>query len=247
MDKNRLPEDSAINYLKSNIVIEENPTFNSIFWGFPKSSKSPLLVLFGIFLGIYFVFTLFISNIVLLPMTVEGASMYPTLNEEYTVTGNKYATDVVYLYKTQSVYNFDIVVFDATNYTGSSTSIYYIKRVIAKAGDSLQFKKIENQNSTTANYSVYLNNQLLIEDYILEPIRYYSNNQTPQFILNEETIKIPDGFIFVMGDNRNNSRDSRELGLISTDDVIGKVAVHIQYGKTIIHGIFQSIKEDYIF
>lgn len=246
MDENTFPEDDAINYFKTSILAEETNNFNTIFLGCPKPTHTSLWVLFGIFLGIYFILSIFLSNILLVPMTVEGASMYPTLNAEYTTTGNKYATDVVYLWKTQNVNKLDVIVFEASSYVGSPDTIYYIKRVVATSGDSIQFKRITEIDGTFA-YSVYLNGNQLNEDYINGQMQYKNESIIPQFILNEEIIVIPDGYIFVMGDNRNNSRDSREIGLVATSTIVGRVVFHIPYGQTLIHGFIKSVQENYIF
>ncbi|MFV0394839.1 MAG: signal peptidase I [Coprobacillaceae bacterium] len=79
----------------------------------------------------------------------------------------------------------------------------YIKRVIGLAGDHLEIK----------DGKLYRNGDLIEEDYIKEPM------------LGEDMIvDIPEGKVFVMGDNRNRSSDSRELGYFDVeDDIVGKV------------------------
>lgn len=77
----------------------------------------------------------------------------------------------------------------------------WIKRVIGLPGDTIEFR----------NNKVYRNGKLLVEPYIKEPMR-----NTPN-----ETIHVPKGYIFVMGDNRNYSKDSRDIGCIPIDHVIG--------------------------
>ena len=78
-----------------------------------------------------------------------------------------------------------------------------IKRVIAVGGDHLDIK----------NNEVYINGKKIKENYIKE------NMNTEDL-----SIDIPKGKVFVMGDNRNHSLDSRKLGYFDFDnDVIGKV------------------------
>ena len=87
---------------------------------------------------------------------------------------------------------------------------YFIKRVIAVAGDTIQIKED----------GVYVNGKLLNEQYI-------NNEEAPIYTNVSEALKngitVPDDYIFVMGDNRNHSSDSREIGCVPENSVIGKV------------------------
>ena len=127
---------------------------------------------------------------------VYGTSMIPTYHE-----GNIVLVDKVF-YKNKEPKRNDIIVVDYVDAAKKET--YIIKRVIGIGGDHIDIK--DNQ--------VYLNGKLLEEDYI---IGVMTNNE-------DMSIDIPEGKVFVMGDNRNNSLDSRRLGYFDFDeDVIGKV------------------------
>jgi signal peptidase I len=114
----------------------------------------------------------------------------------------------------------DIVIIDSRVYRGrtfkddvlenplfqlimnTSDRAFFIKRVIGKPGDILEFK----------NHHVYRNGVVLSEPYVKEMMEYQS------------VVKwtVPAQEIFVMGDNRNNSEDSRMIGYIPLDHVLGK-------------------------
>ncbi len=86
-----------------------------------------------------------------------------------------------------------------------------IKRVIAVGGDTIRIDE---------NGYVYLNGSLLNEPY--------ATSYTPQRDCTEEMV-IPDGYVFLMGDNRAVSHDSRaqEIGLVLEKDLVGKAIFRV--------------------
>ena len=98
----------------------------------------------------------------------------------------------------------DIVVVDG--YTEYGRPL--VKRVIGKGGDKLEFK----------NGHVYRNGNELDESYIHEPMEFSMDG----------SYTVPEGMVFVMGDNRNHSSDSRFIGPVPVDHVLGRVV--FQFG-----------------
>lgn len=96
-----------------------------------------------------------------------------------------------------------------TNYLFDQEPIekYWIKRIIGKSGDTISFK--EGQ--------VYRNGKKLDEPYIKDGVTYAPF----------PSIKIPENHVFVLGDNRNNSGDSRVIGPIPIENVLGKMIYNL--------------------
>ncbi len=108
----------------------------------------------------------------------------------------------------------DIVVFDGKNngYDGDSA---IIKRIIAVEGDTVEIKDgVVFVNGNTLDESEYVLWDLEGE---VNGSRYYPT------IDDMDLITVPEGEIFVLGDNRGNSKDSRTVGTIDVDAIIGKV------------------------
>lgn len=104
----------------------------------------------------------------------------------------------------RSYERFDVVVFD---YNGSRL----IKRIVGLPGETIEYK----------NNKLYVNGKKVTENFD-------RSSDTMDFKLEDiECEKIPKGKYFVMGDNRNNSTDSRIIGLVDEDDIKGSTNLSI--------------------
>ena len=103
----------------------------------------------------------------------------------------------------------DVVVLDG--YTNLGKPL--VKRIIACEGDTVELD--------TEKGLVYVNGQALEEPYTAEPT-YEAGDMTGQ-------ITVPEGCVFVMGDNRNHSTDSRfsDVGFVDSRDILGRVLLRI--------------------
>lgn len=136
---------------------------------------------------------------ILQPNQVKGASMDPTF-----ATGDYIFTSKV-TYKFRQPERGDVIVFRAPK----NPDIEYIKRIIGLPGDRVL---IDNGN-------VYVNDTLLNESYLMAR----TNTWEGGFIQNGVEVVVPEEELFVMGDNRPRSSDSREFGTIPLSSVIGQV------------------------
>lgn len=93
-------------------------------------------------------------------------------------------------------------------------SINYIKRLIGRPGDTVRIE----------DFNVYVNDKMIPQPYLNKALVKKSYSRYMQQLV------IPQGKLFVMGDNRDNSNDGRFFGLVNQSDVIGK-ATMILFGK----------------
>lgn len=108
-------------------------------------------------------------------------------------------------YKFRSPQRGDVVVFKSPK----NPEIDYIKRIIGLPGDKVMIK----------NGSVYVNDQVLAEPYIPEETSIWLEG----FLTEGAAVIVPSNQLFVLGDNRKRSSDSREFGPVPFDTIIGQV------------------------
>jgi signal peptidase I len=131
------------------------------------------------------------------PRYIPSNSMFPTLE-----TGDRLVVEKI-SYRFHPPVKGDIVVFEPPSQLilqGYDRTQAFIKRTIATAGQTVAVK----------NGTVYVDDRPLEEKYIAE---------SPKYDL--ETVRVPEGSIFVMGDNRNNSNDSHIWGFLPQKNAIG--------------------------
>ena len=150
-----------------------------------------------------FVITLILRNFVFSLVRVQGASMDPTL-----ASGDR----LVMIRLGYEPKKGDVVVVDPDN--GSDAP--YIKRIIGMPGDEIKFVI-----GVTGEVMMTINGELQRESYISSV--FYPGN------VGEGEYVVPEGHVFVMGDNRPNSRDSRDasVGFIPFDHVMGETVFRL--------------------
>ncbi|WP_207876602.1 signal peptidase I [Clostridium sp. HV4-5-A1G] len=153
-----------------------------------------------IYILIIFGLAFILQSYVFSRVVVSGPSMQPTFNNNDVIFIEKVSTEIGYINRGE------IIVFNSHRESNSN----YIKRVIGIAGDKIRIK----------NSKVYLNGKLLSEDYLPKGTDTESNSINTEYI-------VPNGYVFVLGDNRGNSTDSRILGPISVRDITGHVVIRI--------------------
>lgn len=157
--------------------------------------------------GAALILALLIHNFVAIPIVVKGVSMMPTLQGGDRLIANKIG------YTINGVERLDIIVFHATGEQD------YIKRVVGLPGDHIEYKDDQ----------LYINGEEYEEEYLDEYKNQLIDDNPFTYDFELETLTgsvvVPEGHYFVLGDNRRDSKDSRTIGFVSVEDVIGKASV----------------------
>lgn len=169
------------------------------------SAKKELLAWFKtLILAVMAVFIL--RHFFITPSIVEGESMMPSLQDG----------DRIIISKVSEIDRFDEIAFHAPD-----SSDNYVKRVIGLPGDEIRM--VEDV--------LYINGEPTAEPYLAEA----KANAPKSFLFTEDftlyevagASQVPEGHLFVLGDNRAISKDSRYFGFISEKAVIGDVTIRI--------------------
>ncbi len=136
------------------------------------------------------------------PFIVSGSSMIPTFqNSNYLIVDEL-------SYRFHEPKRGDVIVF----HPPPDPSTYYIKRIIGIPGDTMHIKN----GVVTLSNKEHPDGIILSEPYIAKDT-----------LTEEETIPVPDGQYFVMGDNRPASFDSRRWGLLPRQNITGRAFIRL--------------------
>ncbi len=188
---------------------------------FPDLEFHSMLRFFAVLVGVFAIFVFVFTNVII-GVQVNGASMYPTLyGGELTADGTYEGGDRLFVFAWDTPQRGDIVVFHHPS--GKQTEL--IKRVIAVPGDTIYaengvlYRKKAGETEFSVVSEPYLGEIWVRDSSIAE-------------------VTVPDGMLYVMGDNRNNSEDSRKFGFVPRGNVIGVVTGWSLRWKDIISTVF---------
>jgi signal peptidase I len=141
--------------------------------------------------------------------SIPSESMLPTLHKGDRVLVNKWS------YRLHDIHRGDVVVFDRPPEVTDTSVDDLIKRVVGLPGEQI----------TIADGHVSVDGQVLEESYLPPGTR--TDPTGPVTCPPEHPCVVPDDSIWVMGDNRSNSEDSRYFGTIPKSSVVGRASLRI--------------------
>jgi len=160
---------------------------------------------FGKSLLFSIVFVVLFTTLIAKPIRVNGSSMYPTLVDK------ELGFSDVLTYKLMGVDRFDVVIVYV-----DQLKEYLVKRVIALPGETVEVK----DDILYIDYKP-VSQSFLNEDYVALMKTQTGQNFTSSF----GPLTVPEGEVWLMGDNRPNSSDSRRFGTFPINKIVSKSAL----------------------
>lgn len=150
------------------------------------------------------VFSFVVREFMFTNYVVYGQSMMPTIRDGERIIVNKIG------YELMEPDRFDLIIFHADEESD------YIKRIIGLPEDDLYYE----------SDTLYVNGEPVEEDFLEEykganSSDVFTDDFTLEDLTDEQTV--PEGHVFVLGDNRQNSIDSRQIGYVPTEEIVGQV------------------------
>ena len=171
----------------------------------PKQRRKKIrnaLIEIGIYIAIIVLCIFFVPRYIMQRTIVDGSSMMDTLKHKDNLLVEKVS------YRFSDPQRFDVIVFYPY---GRDNDDYFIKRIIGLPGETVQIRGSD----------IYINDEKLEENYGKDPIDYAG--------IAEDPITLGKDQFFVLGDNREVSRDSRyeDVGLVDRKNIEGKAILRI--------------------
>ena len=171
------------------------------------------IIEWAILIGSALVIALVIKTFLFQAFYIPSESMKPTLNVGDRVLVNKLS------YRVHDVNRGDIVVFEtppkAKDANGTIKDL--VKRVVGLPGETVE----------THSGILFVNGRQLEEPYLRNGVKTCALNSDPGTCGDVPSTTVPSGDVFVMGDNRSASKDSRAFGAITESSIVGRVFVRI--------------------
>ncbi len=154
---------------------------------------------------------LFLMMFVLTPCTVDGDSMNNTYQDK---------DKIIMWHMSYKPKVDDVVVIEVTtkNYGNRLSEMYILKRIVAVENDVVEYKAANDYIG-----DLYINDVLVENSITKESFERMSSNET----VKDNKFTMPKERYLVLGDNRKNSADSRALGLIHEEDILGKIILRV--------------------